>query len=143
MRADQLGQPGRALELLDERDRRFGAGALGPEATLLRVRMLRRLSRDADALELLDGLRQALPASAQLERAELRVQAGRMREALSDFQTILKGHDEAAAERALYGRAICEERLGLTEAARGDFKQLMLLYPDGSFSAAARRALAK
>jgi hypothetical protein len=143
MQADRLGQPTHALELLDERDRRFGVGTLGPEATLLRVRSLRRVSRDGEALELLDHLPPPMPALAYLERAELRVAAGRIRDALSDYQAVLKGHDEAAAERALYGRAMCEERLGLTEAARDDFKQLVLLYPDGTFIDAARRALSK
>ena len=72
---------------------------------------------------------------------ELSAQQGRCAEALVGFEAALKV--PLLAERALYGRAACEEVLGHLDQSRKDFEDLLTRYPQGSLAAEARRALGR
>jgi hypothetical protein len=136
-----------ALALLDEHDGRFGrAGALGRESNTTRVEAWLRLGRFDRALPLLDALAPR-PTGRDRDllatRGELRVEAGRCPEALTDFEAVL-GDDSArdlAAERALSGRAGCRARLGERDAARADLEAYLSRFPRGQYATRARAAL--
>lgn len=138
-----------ALALLDEHDARFGrAGALGGESNTTRVEALLRLGRLDRALELLDALAprpRGRDRDLLATRGELRADAGRCPEALTDFEAVLESGDDSArdlaAERALYGRAGCKARLGERDAARADLEAYLSRFPQGQYAARARAAL--
>jgi hypothetical protein len=136
-----------ALALLDEHDGRFGrAGALGGESNTTRVEALLRLGRLDRALALLDAL--TLRARGRdrdllATRGELRVEAGRCPQALTDFEAVLDDDSagDLASERALYGRAGCRARLGERDAARQDLEAYLSRFPHGQYTTRARAAL--
>ena len=78
----------------------------------------------------------------RITRAELLVEADRCTDAIGDFDVVLASpkHDAAAA-RALYGRASCLLRAGELGAAREDLETYVTAFPDGASVPAARRAL--
>ncbi|HMF40397.1 MAG TPA: hypothetical protein VKQ32_06875 [Polyangia bacterium] len=135
-----------ALRMLDEHDTEFAAGPLAPEATLARIEALIRLHRNRDALALLDrtdpspvgGERDLLIA-----RAELRAAAGRSAAATRDFDALLTGDlaFDAAAERALWGRASCRAAAGDARGARRDLQDYLARFPNGRFAGNARATL--
>jgi hypothetical protein len=136
-----------ALALLDAHDARFGAtGALGDEASTTRVEALLRLGRHTRALALLDE-QSPRPVGRGREllvsRGELRADAGRCAEAVTDFDALLADDAAAdgAAERALYGRAACRARTVDAAAARADLETYLARYPDGRFASRVRAAL--
>ena len=116
------GDAAAALAALDERERQFGAGALGTEAGLARAEALLLLGRADEALPILVGLhdpRTGLTPEVRVARAELLARARRCVEAVADFDALLApGPTRATRERALYGRASCRLQLGRADGAQ-------------------------
>ena len=141
------GDAAAALAALDERERQFGAGALGTEAGLARAEALLLLGRADEALPILVGLhdpRTGLTPDVRVARAELLAKAKRCVEAAADFDALLApGAARATRERALYGRASCRLQLGRAEGAQLDLDQYLQEYPQGRFAPAVRGALEK
>ena len=136
-----------ALALVAEHKQRFPTGALVLEARLTEVESLVTLGRRAEALAVLDVLSlDKLPRAAELGvlRGELRAEAGRQRDAIADFAPCadVAGCRPETAERALYGRASCRERLGDRAGARADLEHYLARFPQGRFARAVRAALA-
>jgi hypothetical protein len=134
-----------ALALLAEHRRRFPDGALAPEAKMAEVEALLALHRRGEALRTLDGLalgRMSRGDALAVLRAELRAGAGRCGEAIADFdRCAVPDRCPADSEaRALYGRAVCRERLGQRAAAREDVQRYLRRFPRGSRAEALRRA---
>ncbi len=136
-----------ALALVAEHKRRFPRGALVLEARITEVESLVTLGRRSEALDVLELLTlDKLPRAAELGvlRGELRAEAGRHRDAIADFTPCA---DAArcrpdTAQRALYGRASCRERLGDRAGARADLEHYLVRFPQGRFAPAVRAALA-
>jgi tetratricopeptide (TPR) repeat protein len=150
--------PVSALAALDDYRVRFPNGGLAPEAAMLRAEALLQIGRKGDALVELDRLSLGqMPNSDEryVVRGELRVAVGRWREALGDFDVVLRGHaggkaDIGAAtdvklgdrfERALWGRALARSRLGDDAGARADLRDCLRLFPGGRFASEAARLL--
>ncbi len=150
--------PASALAALDDYRARFPGGVLAPEAAMLRAEALLQIGRKGDALAELDGLSLAqMPNSDEphVLRGELRAAVGRWREALADFDVVLRGHAGAGAdigtppdakahgrlERALWGRALARSRLGDDAGARADLRECLRLFPRGRFAPEAARLL--
>ena len=90
-----------ALAALDDYRVRFPNGGLAPEAAMLRAEALLQIGRKGDALAELDRLSLGeMPNSDEryLLRGELRAAAGRWREALGDFDVVLRGQVGGKAE---------------------------------------------
>jgi tetratricopeptide (TPR) repeat protein len=142
----QENDPRGALALFDEHARRFASGPLSVEERVGRIEALLQLGQREQALALLDPM--TLPSTGPrrdmlVTRGELRAGAGRCAEALIDFGLALTSDErsDAAAERALYGRASCRARLGDAEGARADLTSYLTRFPSGRFAADARAAL--
>jgi hypothetical protein len=150
--------PAFALAVLDDYRVRFPGGVLAPEAAMLRAEAFLQMGRKGDALAELDRLSLAqMPNSDEphVLRGELRAAAGRWREALADFDVVLRGHAGAGAaigappdakaggrlERALWGRALARSRLGDDAGARADLHECLRLFPRGRFAPEAARLL--
>jgi hypothetical protein len=138
--------PAAALKLFDEHAARFPAGPLATEERIGRVEALLQLGHPDEALALLDPM--TLPSKGRrrdmlVTRGELRARAGRCAEALIDFGVALtsEAHDDAAAERALYGRGACRARLGDSDGARSDLTTYLARFPSGRFAADVRAML--
>jgi TolA-binding protein len=150
--------PASALAALDDYRARFPGGALAPEAAMLRAEAFLQIGRKGDALAELDRLSLAqMPNSDEphVLRGELRAAVGRWREALADFDVVLRGRAEQNAdigtptdakvhgrlERALWGRALARSRLGDDAGARADLRECLRLFPRGRFAPEAARLL--
>ena len=149
--------PVSALAALDDYRVRFPNGGLAPEAAMLRAEAFLQIGRKGDALDELDQLSLGqMPNSDEryVVRGELRVAVGRWREALGDFDVVLRGKagkaDIGAAsdtrlrdrfERALWGRALARSRLGDDAGARADLRDCLRLFPGGRFAPEAARLL--
>jgi len=136
-----------ALALVAEHKQRFPTGVLVLEARITEVESLVTLGRRSEALAVLDVLSlDKLPRAAELGvlRGELRAEAGRQRDATVDFAPCadVAGCRPETAERALYGRASCRERLGDRAGARADLERYLARFPQGRFARAVRAALA-
>ena len=135
----------RALALVAENDRRFPDGPLRRQAAMVRAEVLLRLGRQSAALAVLESL--PLEAGAadrglSLARAELRAAHARCAEAISDFDRVLAVElDDAAAERALYGRALCRARAAEFGDARADLRAYLERFPQTDRRAEAERTL--
>jgi tetratricopeptide (TPR) repeat protein len=147
-----------ALAALDDYRVRFPSGGLAPEAGMLRAEALLQIGRKADALAELDRLSLGqMPNSDEryVLRGELRAGVGRWREALGDFDVVLRGHAGESAdigapadtkangrlERALWGRALARSRLGDDAGARADLQECLRRFPRGRFAPDAARLL--
>jgi hypothetical protein len=134
-----------ALAALDERERRFGAGAFETEAALARAEALVLLDRGDQALPILLSIRDphaGLTPEVRVTRAELLARAKRCDEAVADFELVLAtGAPPATRERALYGRASCRLQGAAPDRARADLEQYLVDYPNGRFAPAVRAAL--
>jgi hypothetical protein len=150
--------PVSALAALDDYRLRFPSGGLAPEAAMLRAEAFLQIGRKGDALDELDRLSLGqLPNSDEryVLRGELRAAVGRWREALRDFDIVLRGHAEEEAEtgaatdmklrdrfeRALWGRALARSRLGNDAGARADLHECLRRFPRGRFASEATRLL--
>jgi tetratricopeptide (TPR) repeat protein len=150
--------PVSALAALDDYRLRFPSGGLAPEAAMLRAEALLQIGRKGDALDELDRLSLGrMPNSDEryVLRGELRAAVGRWREALGDFDIVLRGHAEEKAEtgaasdvklrdrleRALWGRALARSRLGNDAGARADLQECLRRFPRGRFASEATRLL--
>lgn len=140
----QHHDPRSALALLDDLQSSHPNGDFAQEIMLVRIEALRQSGEQQQALALLDAV--SLPnaprgAQLLLLRAELRSERGRYAEAADDYTTLLSF--SGTSEKALIGRAACRFKLGDDQGARRDLTEYLLKYPNGSYSAAARRALAR
>jgi len=150
--------PVSALAALDDYRVRFPSGGLAPEAGMLRAEALLQIGRKGDALSELDRLSLGqMPNSDEryVLRGELRAGVGRWREALGDFDVVLRGHAGESAdigaptdakangrlERALWGRALARSRLGDDAGARADLQECLRRFPRGRFAPEAARLL--
>ncbi len=134
-----------ALSALDAYRAAHAKGLLWREAEAVRVDALMSLGRHKETLAVLDRLSiQDFPRARELGivRGELRLEAGRCKEAIADFETGLSGLD-SLAERARYGRAVCRARAGDKDGARGDLERYLSEFPEGQFASKAREALSK
>jgi hypothetical protein len=129
--------PRRALALLDDYDRRFGQGMLAREAASARAQALLKLGDNAGALSLLDGLplgHDGQTGELRVIRGELRSLSGRCRDALGDFDAVLRssqGGDRDEIARALFGRASCRARTGDRAGAEQDRQRYLKEFPQG------------
>ncbi len=134
-----------ALAALDERQRRFGAGALAAEAALARVEALLLLGRAADALPVLVAIRGARAGQTpevRATRAELLARSQRCDEAAPDFDALLApGAPAATRERALYARASCGLQSARPLGAVPDLESYLAEFPDGRAATHVRAAL--
>jgi hypothetical protein len=144
----QAHDPRGALTILDEYALAFPQGRLAAEALRARLEAVIQLHDLKSALALLDQrptFAEPLGADLLLMRAELRANVGRCREAVLDFSQILAGStvraSNGAAERALYGRAVCLERMGQNQGARADLAAYQRRFPAGKFAAEVARLL--
>jgi len=137
--------PPSALAALDEYRNHYPHGRLFVEAEVLRVDTLAALKNTSEALRVLDGLDFAqMPGglARQLQRAELRAAAGRLREAEADFANVLvraRSQDLDVLEQALWGRAQSRAGLGDADGARTDADEYVRRFPTGRFATAAAR----
>jgi hypothetical protein len=137
--------PERALALVAEHDRRFPDGPFRRQAAMVRAEALLRLGRQPAALSVLDSLPLGAGAADRglsLARAELRAAHARCAEALSDFDRVLAIEiDDASAERALYGRALCRARATQFSEARADLRAYLERFPQTNRRIEAERTL--
>jgi hypothetical protein len=141
-RLRQDHDPRSALALLDGLQSSHPNGDFAQEIMLVRIEALRQTGEQQQALALLDAV--SLPnvprgAELLLLRAELRSERGRYAEAADDYTRLLSYH--GTSEKALVGRAACRFKLGDDQGARRDLTEYLLKYPNGSYSADARRSL--
>jgi hypothetical protein len=137
------GELALAVTTLDRYRRDHPQGQFVGEAALAELDAELRLDRRADALALLRELGEApeLPRWDELRllRAELEAEQGGCAAALRVFEE--SSTLQALAERALYDRASCLQKLGRIEESRRAFAAFLERYPEGRRSVEARRAL--
>jgi hypothetical protein len=139
----RLGDPKDALAALDQYDKRYPEGELRGEGRRLRVDALLRLERRSEALKVLDSL-DAIDEGKRGEelrllRGDLRLEAGRSDDALSDFGAVLlTHHGEGLAAHALFGRAQVWLKQSKTDLARAALDRYLAQYPNGADAASAR-----
>ena len=135
-----------ALSLLDQSQSLFTHGALGLEAQVARVDALLLLGRQAEALTILNHLPLAhlgRGGELRLQRAELRARSD-CGLALTDFDALTRqALAPALAERALYGRAVCEIRVADDSHAQSDLRDYLTRFPKGRFASQAHSQLAR
>ncbi len=133
-----------ALDALDDYERRFPFGVLRPNAQLVRIDALVALGRKAEALTLLEAVDLSTSPRADdllITRGELRARQD-CRAASADFTSALaRTPDDARAERALRGRALCARRLGDDRGMRADLEAYLTRFPRAAFAARARALL--
>ena len=133
-----------ALMLLDQSQPLFARGTLALEAQVARVDALLALNRQSEALAILNQLPLAhigRGGELRLLRAELRAKDD-CGLALADFDVLVKHTlSPALAERALYGRAACEVRVGDSRNAQRDFRDYLTRFPQGRFADRAQSQL--
>jgi len=143
-------RPETALAALDEYLRRFPHGSLAPEAGRLRAEALLALGQKRAALVELDqaaGTGAAGSEEGLLARGELYAAAGRWREAMQDFDLVVRSRLARAAlessgpaklrerfERALWDRASARSHLGDDAGARADLRECLRRFPAGRFA---------
>jgi hypothetical protein len=118
-RLRQAHDPAGALALCDRFAERFPHGVVAPEIGRVRVDALLALGKRKKALEVLERLAiDGLPRGGELRvlRGELRLEAGRTKEALQDFETALPQVSGDVAARARAGR---DEAAGKVSGAGG------------------------
>jgi len=142
------GDAATALRLLDERHNLFAEGALGREASAVRIEALLKLGQTDAALSDLERPPiNTMPRRDEwhVVRGELRAQVGRWSSAEADFTLVLTGRLRAAdgdlAERALWGRAAVRSHQGDVAGARADSAEYLRRFPGGRFASQASHAL--
>jgi TolA-binding protein len=137
-----------AIATFHDYARRFPAGLFRNENRAALVEALVAAHRIVEALALVEAEPLASGERGradQVLRGELRARLERCPAAIEDFDGVLattRADADAAAGRALFGRAVCGMRLGRTEAARADLTTYLRGFPNGRFAAEARRLLA-
>jgi len=127
----------RALLLLDDYDRRFGQGTLAREADSTRAQALLQLGDNPRAIAILDRLpfgQAGRTGELRVIRGELRSLSGRCRDALLDFDAVLRataGSAPTEVARALFGRASCRARTGDPVGAEADRQRYLREFPQG------------
>lgn len=134
--------------LLEEHNRRWPRGVLAAESRRALLEALLSLGRGDDALRLLESVPELMGSTRPelaVVRGELRTALGRCAEALSDFRRITMPGTRPSPllERALYGTAVCHERMGEPGTAREAWARYVELFPGGRFADVARRALSR
>jgi TolA-binding protein len=137
------GEPGDTLDSLDEYLSAHPLGLLRKEATSARVEALLKLHRSDEALVVL----RTFPFGEGPRDAELRVVRGEMTAATGDCQGAIpdfvavsdKNAPAGVLERAMYGLAACEARLGQRADATSSFRAYLRRFPAGRFADEARR----
>ncbi len=124
--------PETALALLDRHARELEGNALAREALLVRVEAMLTLERKDDVLRLLD--RTSLTAGAAsrsllLMRGQLRAASNRCADAIGDFSLVL-ADAQRPPKQALWGRAMCHERMGDTARAKADLDRYRREFSD-------------
>ena len=135
--------PERALASIAQFRAQFPRDSLSQELKRVEVESLLQLERRGAALIALDEMAFTSEdghGELRLVRGELRATAGRLGEAIGDFDAVLLG-DERFAERALYGRASCRTGLHDREAGRKDLEEYLRRFPSGRFVKQVRDAL--
>jgi hypothetical protein len=131
-----------ALAALDQHKRLFPDGAYAREAAMARVDallVLRRTGEALAALELLSLQASGREGELRLIRGELRARTD-CRRALEDFLALQDAVlPESLTERVLYGRVVCEARLGHREQLERASRTYLLAFPSGRFAAEVRR----
>ena len=131
-----------ALRALDAYRSRYPQGRMFVEATVLRVDALTALHRQAEALRFLDDLDLThMPGGLErrLQRGELRLASGRLRDALGDFDGVLaQAREQELLHRALAGRTQARQRLGDLAGARSDAGEYLRRFPTGPFARQAK-----
>jgi tetratricopeptide (TPR) repeat protein len=137
------GEFTQAVATLDRYRREHPESQFVGEAALAELDAQLRLGRRSDALALLRNLGEAqeLPRWDELRllRAELESEQGECADALRVFED--SSTVQGLAERALYGRALCLQKLGRVEESRRAFAAFLERYPEGRRAVEARRAL--
>lgn len=142
LRADK--NPASALAALDEYRGQYRHGRFAVEATILRVDAMLALGRRDEALPMLDGLdlsRVPGGTERQLQRGELRAQAGRWDEARADYDRVLANgseRDSSLLERAASGRIEACRHLGDEVEARRAAALYLRRFPHGRFAPQAK-----
>lgn len=138
------GDPSEALAELDRYAARFPTGVLAYEAQRARVDGFLLAGRLAEARATLSTLTLGTGArdrELRLIRAELTAEKG-CGAALTDYETVLsEGGSGPLAERALWGKATCHDRLGDPSSARADLSEYLGRFPDGPHAVPARARL--
>src|SRR5690606_11539952 len=112
-----LGNPARALEVLERHQRRLAEGPLRGEAAQLRVVVLYALSKDQEALaasEAVLGAPWGLDAAPRMRWIRGRIYEDRLKDcgrAVEEYLTLL-GRPGPKADEAELRRAGCLEQLG-------------------------------
>jgi hypothetical protein len=144
----QQHDPAAALATLDRLERRFPGGVLADEVRATHIEAAVAAKDLRTATRLVEGA--AIPAGRSglailVMRGELRAQAARCDEAVADFTQALAQGAMAADElsaRALYGRAVCFQRMGQGARARVDLEALRRDHPRSRLGREAERLLA-
>ena len=132
--------PAEALALLEAHLARFPSGPTRFDAERVRVAVLLKLDRAPEALGALDRI-EGPTTELRVMRAELRADAQRCEEAIGDFGAVLSADEDRFVERALFGRAMCRQKLGQRERLAEDLERYLLVYPHGEFAERARLEL--
>lgn len=144
VRLNREGDTAGALRALDRYAAIYPAGVLAAEARRVRLAALLRSGDHRAALALVEATLASIDPEPDmlLVRAELRAEAQRCAEALPDFDRALAGaFEDATAERAAFGRAVCLARVGQQARAREAFVAYRARFPRGRFSAEVARLL--
>jgi hypothetical protein len=123
--------PRSALDLLDRHASELAGNAFAEEALLLRVEAMLMLGQQAETLRLLDGLSLTQTASSTVllaTRGQLRANADRCAEAVTDFDLVLT-RALRPSKQALQGRAQCKQKLGDALGAKADLERLNREFP--------------
>jgi TolA-binding protein len=137
--------PDAAITVMSEYIGRYPRGALLAEARLTLIEALLERGRAHEALSVLADVEpQDTVRGRELTalRGELLAQAGRCREAVTDFATVLRRDaGDLAEERAWVGTARCRARNGDAAGARDALGRYLVRFPRGRFAPAARAEL--
>ena len=123
--------PGSALLLLDRQATLLSKSAFAHEALLLRVEAMLALGLKREVLSLLDSAALtdvAASRSLLVTRGELRASANRCADGLADFDRVLS-RSMQADKQALFGRALCRQKLGDGAGARADVERYRREFP--------------
>jgi hypothetical protein len=145
LEAEELHDGASAIEDWRAYQQRFPRGSLGPEASFAILSELlaehrtneARIEADHFLASYADGARSN---EVRLTRANLRC-ATSGAEALEAFDALLKENNPSIRGEALFGRAVCLERLGRPSEARVDFESYASEFPQGTHWAEAKRHL--